>query len=375
LLTKLFKQARISPAAHHSQGAALSNSTCKNRNAHLKKETDLADPRPKPEVQETGQTSMIRSSTVHMHEVAHMGEVFRTQADVRFYAKKRGECKSTLRSVSVGEITLNQLHCAGPLLVEGTAKKGFTTLLIPGKTEQPVVFTGESVGQDQLMIYGESAEHTTAQEDRSGFHIFIPAGILETALATRLDTDGIDFSGQRKRITPGSKSTQRLRTLVSDVYRHLTAEAESEFSPVAVNNIHLSMIDEISQLLTVDKSLINDGEIDSPAAGRILRTALRYFEKAGRDPVYLIELCEATRVSERTLHYVFQRQFGISPMKFLKLRRLHLLRERLMTTTAEQVSVKKATLETGLWRLARYAQYYRELFGESPSETLRVNNR
>jgi AraC-like DNA-binding protein len=310
-----------------------------------------------------------------MDEVAHMGEVFRAKADVRFFAKKRGDCKSTLRSVSVGGITLNELHCAGPLLVEGASNRSFTTLLIPGKTEQPVVFTGESVGQDQLMIYGEAAEHITAHENRSGFHIILPVGILESALATRLDTDGIDFSGRRRRVTPGFTSTQRLRTLVSEMYQHLTTEAESEFSPVAVKNIHLSLIDEISQVLTADESLVSDGEVNSPAAGRILRTASQYFEQAGRDPVYLVELCDATRVSERTLHYVFQRQFGISPMKFLKLRRLHLLRERLMTTNADQVSVKKAALETGLWRLARYAQYYRELFGELPSETARANIR
>lgn len=103
-----------------------------------------------------------------------------------------------------------------------------------------------------------------------------------------------------------------------------------------------------------------------------LQTVLRYFAPAGRQPVYLNELCVAARVSERTLHYVFQRQFGISPMKFLKLLRLHLLREILMTTSTENVSINEAALETGLWRLARYAQDYKKLFGELPSETARA---
>jgi AraC-like DNA-binding protein len=56
-------------------------------------------------------------------------------------------------------------------------------------------------------------------------------------------------------------------------------------------------------------------------------------------PIYVADLCDAAGVSERTLRNAFQSLYGISPIRFIQLRRLHQVRRALR---APQASVTEA---------------------------------
>lgn len=86
-------------------------------------------------------------------------------------------------------------------------------------------------------------------------------------------------------------------------------------------------------------------------------------------PIYVADLCEAAAVSERTLRNAFQSVYGMSPIRFLQLRRLHQVRRALRSDSAG--SVTEAALRYGFVNLGRFAAEYRQLFGESPSVTRR----
>lgn len=86
-------------------------------------------------------------------------------------------------------------------------------------------------------------------------------------------------------------------------------------------------------------------------------------------PIYVLDLCHAAGVSERTLRNAFQSLYGMSPIRFLHLRRLHQVRRALRR--GAQASVTEVALRFGFGNLGRFAVEYRQLFGESPSHTLR----
>ena len=67
--------------------------------------------------------------------------------------------------------------------------------------------------------------------------------------------------------------------------------------------------------------------------------------------------------------------YGISPVRYLKLRRLHQVRRALRRADGESNTVQSVAQSTGIWHLGRFAVEYRELFGESPLETLRTFRR
>ena len=84
-------------------------------------------------------------------------------------------------------------------------------------------------------------------------------------------------------------------------------------------------------------------------------------------PLQVQHLCQALRVSRRTLQESFRTVLGISPLAYLRALRLDGARRELMSGCA----VKDAIETWGFWHWSRFSQDYRSLFGELPSVTMR----
>jgi AraC-like DNA-binding protein len=87
--------------------------------------------------------------------------------------------------------------------------------------------------------------------------------------------------------------------------------------------------------------------------------------------LYLAELCSAAAVSERTLRACCQEHLGMSPTRYLWLRRMHLARRRLRIADPTATTVTEVATKYGFWELGRFSVAYGSLFGESPSASLR----
>src|SRR5262249_25771243 len=87
--------------------------------------------------------------------------------------------------------------------------------------------------------------------------------------------------------------------------------------------------------------------------------------------LYVAELCAAARVPNWTLRTLCQAHLGMSPMRYLRLRRLHLARRALRLADPAIASVTEIATNHGFWELGRLSVAYRSLFGEAPSATLR----
>lgn len=82
---------------------------------------------------------------------------------------------------------------------------------------------------------------------------------------------------------------------------------------------------------------------------------------------YSGDLAKQVGVSVRTMHNAVKRYRGMSLHRYLRLRRLWLVRKRLI---AGLPSVKACALAYGFWHLGDFSRGYRSQFGEAPSETL-----
>jgi AraC-like DNA-binding protein len=84
-------------------------------------------------------------------------------------------------------------------------------------------------------------------------------------------------------------------------------------------------------------------------------------------PVYSDELARQVGVSIRTVQDTVHRYTGMSLHRYLRLRRLWLVRQRLREGTH---SVKACALAFGFWHLGDFARSYRAEFDETPSQTV-----
>jgi AraC-like DNA-binding protein len=96
-----------------------------------------------------------------------------------------------------------------------------------------------------------------------------------------------------------------------------------------------------------------------PSALRIVRQVEEYLDTQPTDPVHISRICSHLHVSRRTLHRAFHEALGIGPIAYLRDRRL--------------CAVHTALRMPG--NAGRFAGYYRQLFGEFPSETRQRHRR
>jgi AraC-like DNA-binding protein len=120
--------------------------------------------------------------------------------------------------------------------------------------------------------------------------------------------------------------------------------------------------------------LVDDTRVDVSAAWRHHSAIIKRFEDylaANCDlPLFLTQICSATRASERTLRSCCQEHLGMGPLKYLWLRRMHLARRALIRQDPVRATVTQIATQYGFWHLGRFAVSYQRLFGESPSVTL-----
>ena len=108
----------------------------------------------------------------------------------------------------------------------------------------------------------------------------------------------------------------------------------------------------------------------SRARRRIVIAADDYLRAHMGRPIYTEELCDTLAVSASSLAEAFRAVFAISPHRFLKLRRLSMVRGALRTPEGPAPLVKSVALSHGFWHRGQFAHDYHETFGEAPSETL-----
>jgi AraC family ethanolamine operon transcriptional activator len=102
----------------------------------------------------------------------------------------------------------------------------------------------------------------------------------------------------------------------------------------------------------------------------VVRRVEEFLDAHEREIPALAELCAIAGAGERTLEYAFREQLGLTPGRYLRLRRLNRVRRELRGADPATTRVTDVAMRWGFWQLGRFATEYRALFGERPSETL-----
>jgi len=104
-------------------------------------------------------------------------------------------------------------------------------------------------------------------------------------------------------------------------------------------------------------------------------TVMRRLEEIVRaksgETLYMAELCAAVGATYWTLRDCCLEYLGMSPKRYLWMRRMNLARRALHSADLEHTTVTEIATEYGFWELGRFSVAYRSLFGEPPSAALR----
>lgn len=193
---------------------------------------------------------------------------------------------------------------------------------------------------------------------------------LESELEAMLDrpvSSWVRFSLGFDLTTPGGRSWLA-------VVRMLLTELDSEHSLARESVAHREQLERlvISSLLRAQPHDFFEAlhEERPPARTRTVKRVVDAIDAAPEKTWDLPEMAALAGVSGRRLQQGFREQMGMSPTVYLRVVRLERVHRDLVAGTG---SVTDIALRWGFTHLGRFADAYRERFGQAPSETLRTN--
>lgn len=105
------------------------------------------------------------------------------------------------------------------------------------------------------------------------------------------------------------------------------------------------------------------------ARREIIRRALARLDVSTSEALRVSDLCQAAGVSNRTLQTAFLEHFGLSPHRFLMLRRMRAIHQALQAAGPSD-TVAQICGRFGVWDFGRFSSAYRRIYGEFPSRVL-----
>ena len=102
-----------------------------------------------------------------------------------------------------------------------------------------------------------------------------------------------------------------------------------------------------------------------------MRSFDSYLSEVGDNVPALNSVSRELGVGRRSLFYALRQSLGITPRRYIEVRRLLELRRRLKLTTPDASTVTELATELGFGDLGRMAGKYHRQFGEYPRDTLK----
>ncbi len=161
--------------------------------------------------------------------------------------------------------------------------------------------------------------------------------------------------------------------LLSRCLAHLWSELHRSGS-FPDNDIAIREAEDALIALFAERSETGGGERhngERPASASATIRAEEYLTANLTAPVSQADLATAAGVSIRSLSRGFKKRHGLGPMQFLKVRRLDAAHRELLGADVNSTTVTEVASRYGFCHLGRFAVEYRQVFGESPSTTLK----
>jgi AraC-like DNA-binding protein len=168
-------------------------------------------------------------------------------------------------------------------------------------------------------------------------------------------------------LRPAARNAARLRRLHAQACR--LAETRSKI--LAHPEVARAIEQDLTHALVI--CLAAKAQEDAVARRHHARIMVRFEEVLADHPnplLHLPELCALIGVTDRTLRSCCTEFLGISPSRYMLLRRLTAVRIALRDADPATASVAEIAGDCGFTELERFAGAYRTAFGEAPSVTL-----
>ncbi len=208
-----------------------------------------------------------------------------------------------------------------------------------------------------------------ASSDYRNISVSLTRNAVDTALANhlgRIPEGQVRFDPHPQGLNLGAEP---VRNLVMQLWgecqkhaSHITFDAVGrELEVLLASMLLLRVPNNFSNLLLE--------ESDARPSAACKHTA-NFLKQHAREDIRLEDVIAASGMARTSLYTEFKKHYGVTPMEYLRQERLRLAHDILMTAKCSSVSVTTVAMDCGFNHFSRFASYYKNQYGELPSETL-----
>ncbi len=288
-------------------------------------------------------------------------------ADLEFLPTVGGQFHAEMTKIRMDQLWMDRFYRNLPSIITGTMKPGRRVFTFFTSEAATLRHCGMEVSSGDIIVNNFDEMH---QQTEAEFHLGSMSLIPQQLEAACKAIIGREFSGSplKHLVRPNAALMSRLVKLHETVAQIATTMPEILEVPEAARSLEQQLIHVLVRCLTEGLPLqIHNGSLRRE---QIVSRFEEYLEAHPNKPLYLLEICAALCVSERTLRAACEEHLGMGPIRFLALRRMHVVRRALVQADDASSTVTRVATDHGFWELGRFSVAYRALFGEQPSATL-----
>jgi AraC-like DNA-binding protein len=290
-------------------------------------------------------------------------------ADVELFPTASGSFHADVLQVRMGGIWLHRIHICLPEINTVAVKPGRRSIgFLTECNSSSLLDCGHEVRPGDIVVNRSDIVHQRSDAD---FHYGTVSLASDQLAAAAEAIVGRELPENLHKSTVRPPSALMLRLL--NLHKGIGQLAHDTPDILQLPEVSRALESELTHILV--RSLAEGYSVEPTTGGRrhdtILTRFVKFLEANPDRPLYLTEICAAIGAAERTLRASCEEHLGMGPIRYLTLRRMHLVRRALLRSDPSKVTVTRIVTDHGFWELGRFAVAYRTLFGESPSDTLR----
>lgn len=291
-------------------------------------------------------------------------------ADERIVILAPGTYRAELTRLDFGNLLLQSVSHSLPLVSTVDVRASLTSIVMLSAANQAEAqFNGVEAGYRDLMVLGVGNEyHYSAAADLRWCSVTMPTEQFAAAAATLL---GRELAPPRaaRLVAPAAIAMRRMRALHTRT-ANLAAASPNGLHANAAAALRHALVQAMITCLAAEPETEATVRLDGRSAA-VVRRFMELVEFDPGRPIYMLDICREIGVAGRTLRQYCLGHLGMSPSRYLWLRRINLARRALAQPSGAAASVTEIANEFGFGELGRFSVRYRQLFGETPSVTLR----
>lgn len=292
-------------------------------------------------------------------------------ANVRMTLHHRDRPEWAVGQMSLGPMDLQWGTSGGGMVTEGQIRPGGYALFVPLNNWSTNRVNGRRLSESSIMVAASGSEFCISADGwNDWFSLFVSH---DSRLDKSLDATESSLTGCRV----ANIGSRRLRSVRRAVYRLIKLVSGDEVSNPVVFRTAEATLQQLARSAFAERLLNECQARGRPMIDRrgVVRMVADDLAPTEEHAVCVRDLSEAAQISERTLHRVFHDWFGISPVRYARLRLLHSVRDALLAADPTSTTVTAIFVQHDIDQFGRFAGAYRSLFGELPSQTLHRGER